>query len=191
MFIAVNSMEPLDFGGAKQCQTIALLMGVAHPHSHWHIPPTHAPSRSRSTGDRRVRDSQNCFRLPFSTKLYPLNISSRSFEVCFISLSIKSCSTELRSTCYLKLISYRTYWSEKHDGSIQNPDAFYELLVVGNRSYELSWEWWRREHDLSRMYSLAVQSPRELPTDNPVAIVPTQNFTMNSTSKTGVLLYPP
>ena len=25
-------MEPLDFGGAKQCQTIALLMGVAHPH---------------------------------------------------------------------------------------------------------------------------------------------------------------
>ena len=24
-------MEPLDFGGAKQCQTIALLMGVAHP----------------------------------------------------------------------------------------------------------------------------------------------------------------
>ena len=69
-------MEPLDFGGAKQCQTIALLMGVAHPHSHWHIPPTHAPSRSRSTGDRRVRDSQNCFRLPFSTKLYPLNISS-------------------------------------------------------------------------------------------------------------------
>ena len=26
-------MEPLDFGGAKQCQTIALLMGVAHPHT--------------------------------------------------------------------------------------------------------------------------------------------------------------